>query len=62
MLLDPGWSYLLISACAPTQSLLSPSPGIAVGQEFCGPESPAVRDPNFWVVSIGEFTTIIVIL
>jgi len=29
------------------------STGVAVGPEFCGPESPAIRDPNFWVVSVG---------
>ena len=28
--------------------------GVAVGPEFCGPESPAIRDPNLWVVTIGE--------
>ena len=28
--------------------------GVAVGPEFCGPESPAIRDPNLWVVTIGK--------
>ena len=25
-----------------------------MGPDFCGPESPALRDPNIWVVSIGK--------
>ena len=29
------------------------STGVAVGSEFCGPESPAIQDPSFWVVSVG---------
>ena len=29
--------------------------GVAVGTEFCGAESPAVRDSDFWVVTIGEY-------
>ena len=29
--------------------------GVAVGPELCGPESPAIRDPNLWVVTVGEF-------
>ena len=28
--------------------------GVAVGPDFCGPESPALRVPNIWVVSIGK--------
>ena len=28
--------------------------GVAVGPEFCGPESPALRDPSVWMVSIGR--------
>ena len=33
-------------------------PGVAVGPEFCRPESPALRDPNAWVVSIGKCTVL----
>jgi len=29
--------------------------GVAVGTEFCGAESAAVRDPTFWTVTIGMF-------
>ena len=25
-----------------------------MGSEFCGPESPALRDPNIWVVTVGK--------
>ena len=28
--------------------------GIAVGNEFCNVESPALRDPIIWTVTIGE--------
>jgi len=28
---------------------------VAVGTEFCGAESDAVRDPTFWTVTIGMF-------
>lgn len=28
--------------------------GVAVGSEFCGAESPAIRDPGVWVVDIGK--------
>ena len=27
---------------------------MAVGSEFCGAESPAIRDPGVWVVDIGK--------
>ena len=29
--------------------------GVAVGPELCGPESPPIRDPNIWVVTVGEY-------
>ena len=28
--------------------------GVGVGSEFCGPESPGLRDPNIWVVTVGK--------
>ena len=28
--------------------------GVAVGSEFCGAESPAIRDPGVWVVDVGK--------
>ena len=31
--------------------------GVAVGTEFCGPETPAVRDPDFWAVTICKYIT-----
>lgn len=31
--------------------------GVAVGPAVCGPglESPAIQDPSFWVVTVGEW-------
>lgn len=39
------------SDCLASLNLLT---GVAVGSEFCGAESPALRDSGVWVVDIGR--------
>ena len=42
---------MFISLCISNYCLHA---GVAVGSEFCGPESPALRDPNIWIVTVGK--------
>ena len=55
VLFDPGGCCICVLVVTHFAWIRHVLTGVAVGPELCGPESPAIRDPNLWVVTVGEF-------